>query len=120
MLAAEFDLVGLFGVDFIDDGEQLWPIEINPRYTASVEILERACRFSAVAWHVAACREQIISAGELSPGHAWHAKRILYTDKDLFIQPEFTATALGSPPTAQTPRWPIFPPLAAGSQPASQ
>ena len=56
VLAREFDLRGLFGVDFIDDGAEPWPIEVNPRYTASIEVLERALSFSAVGWHVAACR----------------------------------------------------------------
>ena len=36
-----FELVGLFGVDFMLDGEEVWTIEVNPRYTASVEIVER-------------------------------------------------------------------------------
>jgi predicted ATP-grasp superfamily ATP-dependent carboligase len=36
-------LAGMYGMDLIlcDDG-QMYPIEINPRYTASVEVLERA------------------------------------------------------------------------------
>ena len=33
-------LRGLFSIDFLLDGEHVWPTEINPRYTASVEILE--------------------------------------------------------------------------------
>ena len=44
-----FGLVGLFGVDLIlRDGEP-WPVEVNPRYTASVEVLELALGTSA-AW----------------------------------------------------------------------
>ncbi len=41
VLAEEFDLIGLFGVDFILDDEEVWTLEVNPRYTASVEIVER-------------------------------------------------------------------------------
>jgi predicted ATP-grasp superfamily ATP-dependent carboligase len=42
VLAARFRLVGLFGVDAVmRDGVPI-PVEINPRYTASVEILERS------------------------------------------------------------------------------
>ena len=33
-------LRGLFSIDFLLDREHVWPTEINPRYTASVEILE--------------------------------------------------------------------------------
>ncbi len=82
-LAAEFQLVGLFGVDYIDDGRDVWPVEVNPRYTASTEILERGLGFSAVGWHVAACRDGRLPGGETASADRnlppnWHAKRILY------------------------------------------
>ena len=42
------DLRGIFGIDFVMDfSGKLWPIEINPRYTASVEVLERSKEFAA-------------------------------------------------------------------------
>jgi predicted ATP-grasp superfamily ATP-dependent carboligase len=41
-LAKTFHLRGLFGVDAIRRDGVPWPIEINPRYTASVEVLERS------------------------------------------------------------------------------
>jgi predicted ATP-grasp superfamily ATP-dependent carboligase len=50
-LVAEFSLRGLFGVDFILTDEGPWPVEINPRYPASVEILESALGVSALAAH---------------------------------------------------------------------
>lgn len=37
-----FELQGVVGFDLIDDGRRLWLLEINPRYTASVEVIERA------------------------------------------------------------------------------
>ena len=49
MLADRFELSGLFGVDFILDGDQVWTLEVNPRYTASVEIVERATGIHAIA-----------------------------------------------------------------------
>ena len=39
-LAAAFALRGLFGVDFIWDGERAWTVEVNPRPTASLEAIE--------------------------------------------------------------------------------
>lgn len=42
VLAGSWGLVGLFGVDFILRDEIPWPVEVNPRYTASVEVLELA------------------------------------------------------------------------------
>ena len=42
VLTKQFDLSGLFGIDIILDGDQVWTIEVNPRYTASMEICEAA------------------------------------------------------------------------------
>ncbi len=43
VLAQRHDLRGLFGVDLIRDrAGDWWPIEVNPRYVASVDVLERA------------------------------------------------------------------------------
>jgi len=41
-LAAAFGLRGPFGVDFIWDGERAWTIEVNPRPTASLEVIQPA------------------------------------------------------------------------------
>ncbi len=42
VLTQRFDLRGVFGVDLVMDFKgNLWPIEVNPRYTASVEIIEK-------------------------------------------------------------------------------
>jgi uncharacterized protein len=41
-LAAAFGLRGLFGVDFVWDGERAWTVEVNPRPTASLEVIEAA------------------------------------------------------------------------------
>ena len=40
--ASAFGLVGVGGVDFVDDGRVMHPIEVNPRWTASMELVERA------------------------------------------------------------------------------
>lgn len=45
-VVAEFGLVGIFGIDFILRGDIPYPVEINPRYTASVEAIELATRRS--------------------------------------------------------------------------
>ncbi len=48
-------LIGWFGVDFVwQRGGQPRMLEINPRYTASMEILERAARKSLFPYHLAA------------------------------------------------------------------
>jgi len=50
-----FGLEGLFGVDLILNDDAPWPVEVNPRYTASVEVLEWASGRSLLADHLLAC-----------------------------------------------------------------
>ncbi len=54
-VTAEFDLVGINGIDFIARGRVPWPIEINPRWCASMELVERAHGVSVFGAHAAAC-----------------------------------------------------------------
>ncbi len=44
-------LQGLFGVDFIVRDDSPWTIEVNPRYTASMELVEFATGARALALH---------------------------------------------------------------------
>jgi predicted ATP-grasp superfamily ATP-dependent carboligase len=49
-LAQRFDLRGVFGVDAVIDAAGLvCPVEVNPRYTASVEVVERLTGVAALA-----------------------------------------------------------------------
>ena len=38
----EFELTDLYGVDFMLVGDVAWTLEVNPRYTAAVEVVEQA------------------------------------------------------------------------------
>jgi len=51
VLAVNAGLRGLFGVDLIAHEGQWIPIEVNPRYTASVEVIEYASGSSLLALH---------------------------------------------------------------------
>jgi predicted ATP-grasp superfamily ATP-dependent carboligase len=51
LLSLECFLDGLFGVDGILREGTFWPVEINPRYTASVEVLEQATGSPMLGWH---------------------------------------------------------------------
>jgi predicted ATP-grasp superfamily ATP-dependent carboligase len=57
-------LRGLFGIDAIVRDGVPWPVEINPRYTASVEVVEYATGLRALALH----RGETIRAGSVSDG----------------------------------------------------
>jgi predicted ATP-grasp superfamily ATP-dependent carboligase len=97
-LAAEFELVGLFGVDFMLDGDDVWTLEVNPRYTASVEIVERMTGVHAIARHVVACGgvdearrvgpSSVAFKGSDTPARA-HGKAVLFAKRDLVISDEF-------------------------------
>ncbi len=54
--ASEFGLRGLFGIDFLLERDVAWPTEVNPRYTASVEIYEWVLGLPLLEWHCRACR----------------------------------------------------------------
>jgi predicted ATP-grasp superfamily ATP-dependent carboligase len=55
VLATRLGLVGLFGIDFILKDGVPRPVEVNPRYTASVEVLELAGGRPSLADHARAC-----------------------------------------------------------------
>jgi len=54
-----FRLRGVNGVDFVERGDTLYPIELNPRYTASMELVERAYGLSIFEIHARACRGEL-------------------------------------------------------------
>ena len=57
LLSKQFEMRGLFGVDAIvtRDGT-IAPLEINPRFTASMELLPPIEERTIVDWHIATCR----------------------------------------------------------------
>lgn len=61
--SAAFGLVGINGIDFVyrapDAGADAiaWPVELNPRWSASVELFEQASGIPAFGLHADACRD---------------------------------------------------------------
>jgi len=80
VLVADFAPSGLVGVDFIlDADDEPWPLEVNPRYTASVELLERATGASLLSIHRKACLEGLLPPMATLPAASrLHGKRIVY------------------------------------------
>ena len=89
VLASEFRMVGLFGVDAVFDSEILWPVEVNPRYTASVEIHERAGEFDAVRFHRDACVHAKLPDAVRVPPRIHVGKTILYAQHDMTTSARF-------------------------------
>jgi predicted ATP-grasp superfamily ATP-dependent carboligase len=106
-LAEGFELMGLFGVDFIVQDEQLWTLEVNPRYTASVEIVERITWIHALAAHADACTRGRVGTVPIfarrTPAAVAHGKAILFARCDITITPDFAAWSLAE--AARQP-WP--------------
>lgn len=50
-----FGLVGLNGIDFVDDGAHVWLLEVNPRPTAALELIDAAYGLRVFDVHVRAC-----------------------------------------------------------------
>ncbi len=90
LLVREFGLVGLFGVDTVLQTDprtralEVLPLEVNPRYTASVEILERAWNRSLLELHSAVCeRRPIIWDSSMDNWTAVPGKAVLYARREL-------------------------------------
>ena len=78
-------LCGLFGVDGVLREEVFWPVEINPRYTASVEVLEHASGAALLGWHSHVFTHRCLPSLP-SPVLAWErtiGKAILFARDDL-------------------------------------
>jgi predicted ATP-grasp superfamily ATP-dependent carboligase len=83
-LSGPLGLRGIVGVDLIQFEQLLCVIEINPRYTASVEVIERAIGASAVAAHAACFGEGPAPAATPQPDkHV--GKHILYAAEPVQI-----------------------------------
>lgn len=127
-LATEFGLRGLFGVDAIVNANGVWPVEVNPRYTASLEVLERAFSLSTIALHVEACLsgglpDEAARRGRDEPS----GKAIVYAERRLRVEGDWLKRAglrrdNAWPQVADIPEpgsivdagWPIATVLAAG------
>jgi predicted ATP-grasp superfamily ATP-dependent carboligase len=90
-LTVEYKLVGLNGVDFILHGDECWVIEVNPRYSASMELFERAYGSSMIKVHLLACSgrwrevesvvQEMCVEEVLSNSECFWGKKVIYTRK---------------------------------------
>lgn len=80
-LVTHFKLRGLFGVDGIMQDEVPFPVEINPRYTASMEVIELALGRPLLRDHAAAFDETIAQAPGPGRNGGVLGKCILFADR---------------------------------------
>jgi predicted ATP-grasp superfamily ATP-dependent carboligase len=90
VLARGCGLRGLFGIDGVWRDGVFWPVEINPRYTASVEVLERAMEIAALAWHRRAFEATTLPPAPSLPHGSVVGKAILFARRDLIFPEHLT------------------------------
>lgn len=79
-----YGLIGLVGLDCIRTDEGLAIVEFNPRYTASVEVLERSFNVPVLAMHIAACCGEKLSFDDQLPQRTTcttFGKRVVYAQQ---------------------------------------
>ena len=97
----EFGLVGVNGVDFVAAHGAPLVVEVNPRYTAAMELVERAYGISIFDVHARACRGSLPSFS--IPRHQGEAlgKAIVYARRS--VTPLGTAGWLADPDVRDVP-----------------
>lgn len=88
-LASRFELSGLFGVDAVMNQDAIWVVEVNPRYTASMEVLELACDRELIPLHVQACQNGELPAEWLVQPVRRAGKAIISAERDGCVPADF-------------------------------
>jgi predicted ATP-grasp superfamily ATP-dependent carboligase len=83
LLTREFGLIGLNGLDFIARRGIPYPTEVNPRYSASMELIERSAGVSLFDVHVRACAGTL--PRPLQHDGLVHGKAILFARRGVQI-----------------------------------
>ncbi len=85
-LAKQAPIVGLFGIDFvIDAAGTAWLVDVNPRYTASMEIVERISGETMMAMHLAACQRGRLPDSPQPPDRVYYGKAYLFAREEATI-----------------------------------
>jgi predicted ATP-grasp superfamily ATP-dependent carboligase len=87
-VTAAFPLVGVGCIDFIASDSGLHPVEVNPRWSASMELVERARGLSMFGIHADACARGELPKFDLteSPDSATtHGKAIVFATHEVVV-----------------------------------
>lgn len=85
-LTQEYGLKGVNGIDFILNDDQIYLTEVNPRYSASMEVIERAYGLPVFELHMQSILNAELPEFELeveSGKGKYYGKGYLYTNKDV-------------------------------------
>ena len=84
-VAEEFGLVGMNGIDFIARDGVPYVVEVNPRWCASMELVERVCGVSVFGAHAAACADGRLPDPVARRGPAVVGKAIVFARGDACV-----------------------------------
>ncbi len=84
-LAVQFGFRGLFGVDFVWDGERAWVVEVNPRPTGSLEPVEAAHRVGVFEAHLEGCAGRLPPVAPAPAPRRAAGKAILFATRNLRV-----------------------------------
>lgn len=86
-VTASFPLVGVGTIDFVATTAGLGPLEVNPRWSASMELVERARGFSMFGIHADACAKRVLPEFDIRDAVTTetHGKAILFARRDVVI-----------------------------------
>jgi predicted ATP-grasp superfamily ATP-dependent carboligase len=96
-----FGLVGVNGIDVIVRDGSLVPLEVNPRYTAAMELIERRDATSVFRAHMAGCKRRLDKWTALPAARSVAGKAIVFTPRSA-IAPD-TTRWLDDPDLADIP-----------------
>jgi len=66
VVCGEFGLIGVNGIDLVVVDNLPYAIEVNPRWCASMELVERAYGLSVFGMHASACRDGVLPDFDLA------------------------------------------------------
>ncbi len=84
-LTREFKLVGVNGLDFVLKDGRVFPTEVNPRYSASMELIERAYGLCIFDLHVRSIQQGALPDFDLaaqSADNGFYGRAVLYAEQD--------------------------------------
>ncbi len=94
---------GIIGIDFLITDEQIFPIEVNPRFVATLDTIERATGLNLVQTHIDACNG--ILPDEMPPAKQISVRKILFAPRDVRIMDDLSClipSVADIPPPAST------------------
>jgi predicted ATP-grasp superfamily ATP-dependent carboligase len=87
-IAAATGCRGIIGIDFLITEERIFPIEVNPRFVATLDTIERSTGLNLVRIHIDAC--QGILPGEIPEPDRVAVRKILFAPRDTRIADDLT------------------------------